>query len=185
MPEPASTRDRLITTAARLFRQRGYHATGIAEVLAEAGVPKGSLYHHFPNGKEDLAAAAADWTTRMLEGIVDDAFTPAPDFRHGATTFCHKLAKLFDLTDSADSCPIQALIFDGPEGADYRAQAAALFDRLIAAVARHAVRLGQPEAQARDAAETLLIAIEGGWTLARARRASDILRSLPSRLYGP
>ena len=183
MDEGLSTRDRLVTVAARLFRQRGYHGTGIAEVLAQAGVPKGSLYHHFPKGKEDLAQAAAVWTVGMLERVAADAFGPAADFPSGAATFCFKLAKLFDMSDSADSCPIQALIFDGPEGAAFRGQAAALFDRLIGAVAAQAVRLGlEPEA-AREAAETLLIAVEGGWTLARARRSSAVLRSIPARLY--
>ncbi|MBD1205301.1 MAG: TetR/AcrR family transcriptional regulator [Rhodobacteraceae bacterium] len=184
MDEGLSTRDKLVTVAARLFRQKGYHGTGIAEVLAQAGVPKGSLYHHFPNGKEDLAQAAAEWTAAMLVRVVEDAFTPAVEFRAGATTFCHKLAKLFDLSDSADSCPIQALIFDGPDGAAFRAQAATLFDRLIGAVARQGERLGLEADAAREAAETLLIAVEGGWTLARARRSSDVLRSIPARLYG-
>ena len=53
------TKDRLILAAATLFRTRGYHGVGLADVLAEAKAPKGSLYHHFPNGKSDLALAAA------------------------------------------------------------------------------------------------------------------------------
>ena len=43
MQEDATTRDKLVTTAARLFRQQGYHGTGLAAILAGAGVPKGSL----------------------------------------------------------------------------------------------------------------------------------------------
>lgn len=60
MTEEPSTRDRLVQAATRLFRQRGYDGTGLTEILTEAGVPKGSLYHHFPEGKADLACAAAD-----------------------------------------------------------------------------------------------------------------------------
>ena len=53
MTEEPTTRDRLVTAATRLFRQRGYDGTGVAEILAAAGVPKGSLYHYFPDGKDD------------------------------------------------------------------------------------------------------------------------------------
>jgi TetR/AcrR family transcriptional repressor of lmrAB and yxaGH operons len=183
MATEPSTRDRLITAAATLFRRRGYHATGLAEILSEAGVPKGSLYHFFPAGKVDLAKAAADWTAAMLIRIIDDAFLPAPGYREGATHYFHKLAKLFQIADAADTCPISALLFDGPESADFRSHAEAVFQRLIDAVAGHARRLGLPEADAQMQAETLLIAVEGAWTLARARRDPGVLRSLPARLF--
>jgi TetR/AcrR family transcriptional repressor of lmrAB and yxaGH operons len=49
-----ATRERLITTAAALFREKGYHGTGLSEILAKANAPKGSLYHHYPAGKPDL-----------------------------------------------------------------------------------------------------------------------------------
>ncbi len=176
-----TTRERLISTAAQLFRAQGYHATGIAEVLAAARVPKGSLYHHFPAGKADLARAAADFIAEVMLRIVDDAFLPAPSWQHGVATFCHKLAKLFERREKASACPISALLFDGPEEADFRAHAEATFARLIAAMAAHARRLGVEDAD--GAAELLLVAIEGGWTLARTRRNADVLRRLASRLF--
>ena len=95
MTDEPTTRDRLVTTATRLFRQRGYDGTGVAEILAEAGVPKGSLYHHFPQGKADLACAAADWTATEICRVIDDSFRAAPDWRHGVTTFSFKMAKAF------------------------------------------------------------------------------------------
>jgi TetR/AcrR family transcriptional repressor of lmrAB and yxaGH operons len=183
MHEEASTRDRLVTAAATLFRQKGYHATGLAEVLATAGVPKGSLYHHFPDGKADLAKAAADWTADMLVRIVDDAFGPAPGFREGLAHYCNKLARLFQLADAANTCPISALLFDGPEDPGFRQHAQAVFQRLIDAVALHARRFGLPPAEAQARAETLLIAVEGAWTLARARRDAAVLRSVAARLF--
>ncbi len=181
-PDP-TTRDRLITTAALLFRQKGYHATGLSEILAAAQVPKGSLYHHFPDGKSDLARAAADWTADQIGRIIEDSFRDAPDFAQGATTLCHKLAKLFDLQATATTCPISALLFDGPESEAFRAHAEQTFVRLSVHLSTHAERLGLTVHEAEAQAETLLIAIEGGWTLARARRSSDVLRRLPSRLF--
>jgi TetR/AcrR family transcriptional regulator, lmrAB and yxaGH operons repressor len=56
--EPPSTRDRLIAAMADALQRRGLHAVGLTELLAQAQAPKGVLYHHFPGGKNELAAAA-------------------------------------------------------------------------------------------------------------------------------
>lgn len=178
-----TTRQKLVTTAARLFRQQGYHATGLAGILSAAGVPKGSLYHHFPDGKADLACAAADLTADEVSRIVTDAFAGAGDWVQGVTTFCHKMAKLFDLLESANACPISALMFDGPEAEQFRAHAAAAFGRIIDAAAGQGMRLGLPPDEARLRAETMMMALQGGWMLARMRRQSDVLRSIPARLF--
>ena len=184
MTDEPTTRDRLVTAATRLFRQRGYDGTGVSEILAQAGVPTGSLYHHFPDGKADLACAAADWTASEIIRVIDDSFRTAEDWRQGVTTFCYKMAKLFDILDSADACPIFGLLFEGPDQDRFRAQAERSFDRIIAATARYGETLGLSPEAAHDAAETFIIGFQGSWTLARTRRKSDILRSLPARLYG-
>src|SRR5215467_4290362 len=54
-----ATRGQLIAIATRLFAERGYEDTSIEAVLREAGVSRGSLYHHFP-GKEALFEAVAE-----------------------------------------------------------------------------------------------------------------------------
>jgi len=65
------TRDRLIRAAVTLFQSRGYHGTGIADILARADAPRGSLYHHFPGGKEQIAAAAMDWLREEVARFLD------------------------------------------------------------------------------------------------------------------
>jgi TetR/AcrR family transcriptional repressor of lmrAB and yxaGH operons len=184
MTQEPSTKDRLIFAATRLFRQRGYEGTGLAEVLSEARVPKGSLYHHFPDGKADLACAAADWTASEIIRVIDDSFRAAPDWRHGVTTFCYKMAKLFDILNSADACPIFGLLFEGPDQEKFRVHAEAAFNRIIEAAARHGEALGLSPETAHEMAETAMIGFQGSWTLARMRRNATALRSLPVRLYG-
>jgi TetR/AcrR family transcriptional repressor of lmrAB and yxaGH operons len=66
--EDATTRARLVEAALLLFRRRGYHGVGISEVLAESGISKGSLYHHFPDGKQALGVAVVqELAARMIE----------------------------------------------------------------------------------------------------------------------
>jgi len=52
------TRKKLVDATAALLRRQGYHATGLSDIVAESGAPRGSLYFHFPGGKDELARAA-------------------------------------------------------------------------------------------------------------------------------
>jgi TetR/AcrR family transcriptional repressor of lmrAB and yxaGH operons len=60
MSEKINTKEKFIETASRLFEIKGYNATGLNEILSESGAPKGSLYYHFPKGKEQLALEAVN-----------------------------------------------------------------------------------------------------------------------------
>ena len=55
-------KDLFIETASKLFSLKGYHATGLNEILKASKAPKGSLYYYFPNGKEELALEAIRFT---------------------------------------------------------------------------------------------------------------------------
>jgi TetR/AcrR family transcriptional repressor of lmrAB and yxaGH operons len=57
-PDTVPTRDRIVLAATRLFQQRGYHAVSTADILEHARAPRGSMYHHVPLGKEQIAIAA-------------------------------------------------------------------------------------------------------------------------------
>ncbi|MFO0203346.1 MAG: TetR/AcrR family transcriptional regulator, partial [Alphaproteobacteria bacterium] len=56
MAKPSSAREDLIEAAVELFRARGYEGVGVAELLQRSGAPRGSLYFHFPGGKEQIGA---------------------------------------------------------------------------------------------------------------------------------
>lgn len=73
MTDKRPTPERLTRAALELFQMRGYHAVGVAEILARAGCPKGSLYHHFPGGKAALAEAAIDWLTAEMVAHFEEA----------------------------------------------------------------------------------------------------------------
>lgn len=184
MSKTLSTRERLVMNAALLFQQRGYHGVGVAEILEASGAPKGSLYHHFPNGKADLAVAAAEWASAGLLQIIEDAFGPAESFEDGATTLCYKLAKLFDLSDHWLGCPISSTLFEGPSNDRFREAAAQIFETWIEAVAAHGQRLGLSEDEAARRSEAVWIGLQGAWTLSRARRGSDPLRRVPDFVFG-
>jgi AcrR family transcriptional regulator len=69
-----ATRGRLISTARRLFAEKGFAATSTEEILSEAAVSRGALYHHFPS-KTDLFQAAFEQVEDEVTGQVLQAAT--------------------------------------------------------------------------------------------------------------
>lgn len=181
--EKLSAKDRLVLVSALQLRRHGYHGVGLNDILDAAGVPKGSLYHHFPGGKSDLAMAAADAAGAEMLRIIDESFEHADSVEDGVTTLCYKLAKLFDIFEQQDGCPVTAILFDAPENTKFREKANEIFDSWIGASKDHAVAMGMTPKEAADLAEQVLIMLEGAWILARARKSSDVLRSLPARIF--
>ncbi|WGH79491.1 TetR/AcrR family transcriptional regulator [Jannaschia ovalis] len=171
-----TSRARLTEAAARLFQVKGYHGTSVAEVLAEAGLPKGSLYHHFPQGKADLARAAAALASDMMRDIVGAAFEPAESPGHGVARLCEKFARLFERQPHWRACPVQALL-DGPLD---RMSAEAHLQAWLAATAAHLDRLGDPAPDAR--ARRLWTLLIGAWTMARAADDPGALRAVPAMM---
>lgn len=66
MPPGMETKQHLIQTASHLFSCYGFEAVSISTIINESNTTKGALYHHFPNGKEELLLAAIQYTGELL-----------------------------------------------------------------------------------------------------------------------
>src|ERR1700730_2751743 len=58
MAKASDSKGKTLAAAAKLFRQQGYHGTALHDILAAGGSPRGSLYFHFPKGKEEIGEGA-------------------------------------------------------------------------------------------------------------------------------
>jgi len=68
----SETRTRMVEGAARLLAMQGLQGTSFSEVLELTGAPRGSVYHHFPDGKDQLIAAAIDLAGSRALTAVDE-----------------------------------------------------------------------------------------------------------------
>lgn len=71
--QDTTTRTRLIDAALLLFRRHGYHGVGVSEILAQSGISKGSLYHHFPEGKQELGVAVVQTLTERTLALFEQS----------------------------------------------------------------------------------------------------------------
>ena len=79
MKADTSTKQLFIHTASFLFANKGYHATGINEILKQSHAPKGSLYYYFPEGKEQLADEALQSAAKQIFTDIESALNGETD----------------------------------------------------------------------------------------------------------
>jgi TetR/AcrR family transcriptional regulator, lmrAB and yxaGH operons repressor len=171
MAKHGETRERLLRTAATLFHTQGYHATGLNQVVAEGGAPKGSLYFHFPGGKEQLAAESI----AVSAAGVRDLLRSVSDVDDALALFAARLAD----TDFRDGCPVATVALDAAgESEPIRAACATAYDSWREVLVDSLVRQGVPAARAPGLATTVLAAVEGALLLARTQRDVAPLRQV-------
>ncbi|MGD2133355.1 MAG: TetR/AcrR family transcriptional regulator [Maricaulaceae bacterium] len=173
MSRAAQHREALVRTAMRLFRRQGYASTGLQQILAESGAPKGSLYHYFPAGKEALGEAAVDMAgdlvADLLADLADKHAAPA-DFY---AAYCRMMAKWMKESAFRSGCPIATtLLENAPQSPGITEAGARAFDRWIDIIADVLARDGRSAKDARSHAQTLIGAMEGALLLARVRRST-------------
>lgn len=185
MSDSGPTRDRLAGAAGRLFQERGYAATGLNDILALAKAPKGSLYHHFPDGKEGLAIAAAKHAgARFLDTIRDDAAL-SRDSADMIVRFAGRLAGWLEQSDFRLGCPLATLTLEQAAVSDRLAETLSQIftswqDALAERLETDRLDAGRSEVLAGLA----LCSIEGALILARARRSSAPVRQAANTLAG-
>lgn len=106
-------RDQIIDTTCQLMEVQGYHATGLNQILAESGAPKGSLYHYFPEGKEELAAEAVARSARVIEERMRTVMAEIDDAATAVITFILRLAEQVEASGYRAGGPITAVAQSG------------------------------------------------------------------------
>ncbi|MEV5002658.1 TetR/AcrR family transcriptional regulator [Nocardioides sp. LML1-1-1.1] len=163
-------RERLLATAVTLIRERGVAGTGLAELLKESGTARGSIYQHFPRGKDDLVAAAVAEagtdgraTLATLRALGDPAVV--------VTAIMHAARDTLDADGYVHGCPIAAGALAGP---DYPAVVGTAGDALAGWVEELAGVLaatGMAAEAASPFASLVISVFEGALVQARASRS--------------
>ena len=181
MPRPDRSRAALVDTAATLFRRQGYAATGLNQILDEAGVKPGSLYHHFPQGKQQLAAAVVDHTGAAIEQLLRR-------FLAGGLPVADIVDRWIDLlvdglsADRRDGCPIEPIATESVNASPMvRAASARAFSGWCGAIEERLHHDGWLMADAKSVAAAVISLIEGALILSRiAGDASALVAAKPA-----
>ena len=174
------SRNGILKAAARLFRRNGYAATGLNEILAASGAPKGSLYHYFPGGKDDLGAStvymAGEMVSNTLRELAETASTP----EEFVENYCDRLAHWISLSKFRDGCPISTILLEksGTNEAIRKAGQES-FSNWKSVFEEVLLRCNMDRKQAREKSTLLVSAIQGAILLSRVEQSVtpfDILK---------
>ncbi|MBX3188647.1 MAG: TetR/AcrR family transcriptional regulator [Labilithrix sp.] len=168
----APSRERMIEATGELLQKQGYAGTGLAEILAVSGAPRGSLYFHFPGGKEELACAALrasgeSWK-RRIEALTDAVDDPL----EALDAVCKMLGDELEASGWEIGCPIATVALEAAAGSEaIRETCADHFAGWEALVVDRLVARGMAHALATTVATLTVAAIEGALMLARVHRS--------------
>jgi AcrR family transcriptional regulator len=168
MAERGKTRKQLVASTVELLRRQGAYGTGLHDVLDHSGAPRGSLYFHFPGGKEELVISAVNRARDKLLRWID---------RTSIEGFFEEYATWVETSDCRDGCPVAALATEGAAHSP-RLQAAAneALSAWAAALARKLEAAGHSPQQALALGTTLICLLEGALVLVQARGDAGPLR---------
>jgi len=174
------TRGRIISATNELFRRHGYNGTGLAAIGRLAMASTGSIYHFFPGGKSELAKAVIVETGAAYGELfalisVEDAENPA----EGVRAFFRGAADVLDQDDFIDPCPIGTIAREVASTDDELRQSTdVVFSAWAEILAQQVAGTSRPGPKAVDVATAVLAMLEGGFVLARAKRDSQLLRTM-------
>ncbi len=175
-PMATDTRERIISASAELFRRQGYAGTGIKQIVAAAQAPFGSIYHHFPGGKEQIGAETIRVSGAFYGLLIDAVIDPAPDLVTGVREFFAGAALHLRESDYADACPIATVALEVASTNDVlRAACDEVFESWLDAFGARLREAGIAPAGARVISLQILSLLEGAFILCRAARSTEAL----------
>lgn len=163
----------MLTAAVELFGERGYEGVGVAELLEKSGAPRGSLYFHFPGGKQqigaEVVARVGEQVAMRFRGLHDSGVDMAKFIE---TVFKTTARESKDRCYAA-SCPMAA-IATGFGNADAKLAGAvrSAFDSWETEIRNAAQARGMSEANAQVFASAMLTAMEGAFIVSKAQASS-------------
>jgi AcrR family transcriptional regulator len=172
MVQRSDSRDRMITAARRLFREHGYIGTALSDVITESAAPRGSMYFHFPGGKEELAAEvalvhAADAMAHINR--VAGATETAADF---IAAFLGRFRDEIVSSGYREGCAVAPIIIEStPASAPLSDVTRRGFEDLITTLAARLEEKGIPHQRSVSLATNIATSMEGALIMCRVLRS--------------
>jgi AcrR family transcriptional regulator len=163
-------RRRLLNGARRLLAEKGYAGMELRDVASRGKAPRGSIYHHFPGGKRQLAAEAAALEGAEIKSLIERSLE-----EHGVRGTLARFGEIFRrrVVDHPEriGCPVAAAALARPEDPALASAATSAFQSWEEPIAAALIKEGVSEKDAATFAGLVVSTVEGA--LIRARAAGD------------
>ena len=178
-----STREQFIRTTCQLLESQGYHGTGMAQIVEESGAPKGSLYYHFPGGKEELAEKAVELAGRSTADVIRGNLREDLPLPEALRRYVRGIADRVKESGYQSGSPLTATAMETVHGSERLNRACReAFQRIQKAFEEKLLEAEVPPHQAGQLAVFLVSAVEGGIILSRTHHSPEPLQKVADQL---
>jgi len=175
-------RERMIESALVLMGEHGVEATSFSQVIEHSGAPRGSIYHHFPGGKEQLITEATRYAGDVVANLMTEAVEQHDDPVAAVDAIIGFWRTVLYDSDFAAGCPVIAATLESDHSPAARDAAREAFERWEQLYTEMLKRAGVPEERARSLGSIAISAVEGAVILSRARHSNGPLERVVDEL---
>ena len=178
-------REKIIATTCALLESQGYHATGLNQIVKESGAAKGSLYHYFPSGKEEIASEAIRSVSLLTAGRVRRHLADVSGAAEAVETFVLEIARLVEESDFQAGGPLTTVALEtATTSPRLNLACREAYSRLQAVFEEKLAGKGFSAPLSASLAVMIVAAVEGGIILSRTAHSGDPLRIVAAHLAG-
>jgi len=172
MAKASDSKGKTLAAAARLFRQQGYHGTALHDILLAGGSPRGSLYFHFPKGKEEIGGAALTLAGEAVRQAIVQAAEKSDNAESFLVRIVRAMASDLQRSDYREGCPIATTALETAVQSEVLGAATrTAFQKWELEIKRGLFRFGLTSGDADLVATMVLSQLEGALLLARTYRS--------------
>lgn len=171
-------RQRLVAAGVQLFMRQGLAATGVKQILDEANATFSSLYHHFPGGKDELAAEVIRTAGAAYQGHVETVWDATGDPVEAVGAIFEVAAAVLEGSGYAEACPIETVALEvATTNERLRLATAGVFSDWISAAETRLSAAGVRAGDSRRLALVLVTLLEGAFVLCQAGRSTEPMKA--------
>jgi AcrR family transcriptional regulator len=164
----------MIAAARQLFRERGYLGTAFSDVLEASGAPRGSVYFHFPGGKEELGTEVAIAHGAETIALINRSAARAGSVAELLTLFLAQARDRLVSSGYREGCAVAPMVVELiPSAAPITETIGAGFRDSLAVLAARLAEKGVPGERAASLAATTMAGLEGALIVSRAVRSRE------------
>jgi len=174
MPKKTDSKDRMIASARRLFREHGYLGTALSDVVTESAAPRGSIYFHFPGGKEELASEVSLLHAGDHIAHINRAAATTNTAGQLIEAFIGRIRDELISSDYREGCAMAPLVIESTAASDQLGDATRRgFQDMIATLAARLTEKDVPESRATQLATHAWSSVEGALILSRVLHSPE------------
>jgi TetR/AcrR family transcriptional repressor of lmrAB and yxaGH operons len=175
------SRANMVRSAAALISSRGVSGTSFADVVSDSGAPRGSIYHHFPDGKRQLAEDAIRFTSDRVLAYLRSGPTDSPS--DVLERFIDLWRRVVKASGGSAGCVVAGVAIDTVDDAAVLDLVRATFRSWVDVLADQLTAAGLPARRATPIAQTTLAGMEGALILCRAEGGTGPLDVVAEELH--